>query len=425
MAYNLGKRHLQSPCCYRAPSEQTLFQYGTFVPLSLVTPLISDWDNGVSDLDNLGFQPSLGRVSEYLDWFGEHATEEINREKALSQVETGHGGLLIALLFAKCPRLRDLKLISIPKGVRPERERSQRTGSEYPSDSDETAEEHEDVAEIRENYERMMVPQEMERMEICKDNEACEQFIEQDCTQDDKMEPMDDNSLDVKVSRGQCPDGFVSLRFVAIGVASDTWMDDDRYPCSCLGLRRPPKAVFVSQTPFLRSSEVRIGRECPRNVLRGPAKAAPRSVTGRDADDLYRASRIARNPAGAQGSSLKSLIWYGFDSNSISSDDCSVDFWENAGSGECGDKAGETVLLERVIFNMIESGRYKNLKAIFLEEVEHATDRGKGTVSFKRAVAAGKAKGVKVYTRINGPVRHGIEFPEPVKHYRHQPSDTT
>ena len=74
-------------------------------------------------------------------------------------------------------------------------------------------------------------------------------------------------------------------------------------------------------------------------------------------------------------------------------------------------------MLECAIVKLIENGRYRNLEAIFLEQVERATDGGRGTVSFEKAIAAGKTAGVEIHTLTNKPMQHSISFPEPVDQY--------
>ena len=87
---------------------------------SLYTPISFGLDGGVSDLDVLEFKPLLERVGDYLDWYEEECSYgDVKQVKAFTQIESGHDGVLKALLFAKLPRLRDLKLVT----------RSQATGS--------------------------------------------------------------------------------------------------------------------------------------------------------------------------------------------------------------------------------------------------------------------------------------------------------
>ena len=630
---------------------------------SLHTPIEFGLDGGVSDLDILGFKPLLERVGDYLDWYEEECSHgDFKREKASTQIESGHDGVLKALLFAKLPRLQDLKLvtrsqatgstlswlkalIAASKGihspsqrVRPEFESSEDTDSDNTSARDEPVEECKDVVNTRENYERLLQSiyddcqdatesqfdrewdrnyknwlqdqgilrsddmevcepaeeekeqeedevtedckhgeellqkqmdaidtgrsqtadeferewevstakwtekqelEKLEKMEVCESEmqaksaqdiemDLCEADIVSNNSQDHEAEPDGDTPSESAVDTGLWPPGFASLRSVAVGVVSGTWMDDEQYPKSAAltarllrlpnivtlyfnGFRHDyddgdPEFEFVNDNDsdagneyedydfdiFDFSSSVKhlffeglgytYDEDFEEWLFGGPRKlltAAFRN-SGPDAGD-FQVGTLVRELGKAQGSNLQSLMWYGYDSGSIqcgsgegsvlclaedeldgfdvlkqlsfnvhdlstglehthwgdvpdgydSYDDYYVDYivetlpssleclvlWEDAGSGLCGDREGETVLLERAIIKMIEGDTHKNLKAVMLEQVERATEHGAGKVSFDKAIAAGKAAGVDVYTLANRPKQNPISFPEPVDQY--------
>ncbi|KAF9697845.1 hypothetical protein EKO04_004173 [Ascochyta lentis] len=139
---------------------------------SLYTPVNFGLDEIVSDLNIMGLQQLLGKVGRHLDWHEEYSYEGINREKAFAQLERGCDGLLKALLVAKLPRLRDLKLvtrsqvtgstlswlktlIASSKGVYSESKPTHHIKQEDPYTCDETAEEREDVTKTRRHFERL------------------------------------------------------------------------------------------------------------------------------------------------------------------------------------------------------------------------------------------------------------------------------
>ncbi|KAJ4361060.1 uncharacterized protein N0V89_001629 [Didymosphaeria variabile] len=79
----------------------------------------------------------------------------------------------------------------------------------------------------------------------------------------------------------------------------------------------------------------------------------------------------------------------------------------------------ESALLDRAMVKIIQDGRYKNLKAIFLQDVERAREgpRTEG-LWFQDAIAAGRAAGVDVHTLTNrGPMRHKLDFVEAPDEY--------
>ncbi|KAJ4366082.1 hypothetical protein N0V95_000309 [Ascochyta clinopodiicola] len=245
-------------------------------------------------MDILNLQPSLSKVGGYLDWFDERAFDGMygdwnHKERALRQVETGHDGVLKALLIAKCPRLRDLKfipraadkssgsalwwlktLISISKGIgrklpRPWGDDSDTEESYESNDKEEEEEVGEDDTEVVEvevenameehttfwtsvqDHDLSETEDEFNRdwesaYANWKDQNTLEEGLERmDIDEDERICRSDHNrencpmtntaTLECALKALECP-GFVSLQSVSIGVVSDTWMDESRYPCS-------------------------------------------------------------------------------------------------------------------------------------------------------------------------------------------------
>ena len=345
-----------------------------------------------------------------------------------------------------------------------------------------------------ENWQQSQMLEQMDHMDICRD----ESIPEQDSGPD---------------SGRNVPTSFTSLRQVAVGVVSGTWMDDKEYPCALgligrllllpnidtlyfNGLRCNGEDHFEENDDsrsdslisiidydcvYVRSSSVKhlffegleyeldgdvskIIFDAPRHLL----TAAFRD-SGPNSDDFHNANRIMRDLATAQGRSLQSLMWYNFkeirgDNSTLFEEGCFEKFkalkqvsfnvqdlppWWNECPGsfegpdehyvkhvadtfpaslEClvlwgdanvrdnsydGRVPDGLVLLERVLIEMIR--RTGNLKAIFLEEVESTTERGRGSTSFEKAVAAGRAKGIDVHTKCNRPALRDVGWPEPVE----------
>jgi hypothetical protein len=550
---------------------------------SLYTPVNFGIDGLVSDLDILSFQPLLERVGGYLDWYEGYSHGTINRKDGFAQLERGHDGLLKALLFAKLPRLRDLKfvtrsqtkdstlywlktLIKVSKAVHPEPDNEGLSQSDDEASSERSttdtheASEHDarllqlqidschsptqsefdqewDVAYAKWSEEQKV--QELGNHEIDEPKkdaisthdpevDLCERGAKSACSQDDGAGLDQDIPSVCATQTSLWPAGFTALRSVAVGVVSETWMDDDEYPQSdvlvaCF-IRLPNLDTLYfngfrceqddgsKEYDYDADIDGRVEDEETEMIIYDLASHSasvkhlffeglwfslesdfvawlckvPRDLrtvalrnSGPYAGDFTSASFIVGELQDNQGSSLESLMWYGFDSSSAHSGECSVvsfeedtldrfpklkhlslnvhdlatgvyrstwgdtpkgyesynDYyvqyvtealpksleslvlWEDAGSGVCGDETGETVLLERAITKIIEGGSYKHLKSIFLDQVERATDCGEGKVSFDRAVTAGRAAGVDLFTLANRPTEQSMPFPEPVDQY--------
>ena len=302
------------------------------------------------------------------------------------------------------------------------------------------------------------------------------------------------------------PSGLAALRDVAVGVPSETWMDDRSEEASThalVSLLRLPniKSVYykdlcngeaerddtykyANDLPPRSSSVEHLFLdncdELPWN-FKDALEQAPRSLLSacwRSGDHRFEDSdAFVSGFARYQGSSLESLMFYdygrdphgtihgyrctayqpdefdgcsGLKQLSISIQDvelcasgeqmhnkqegenndnvfirfvaecfpesmeCLV-LWDETGSGHAGDSPGETKLIERAVVKMIEDGHYENLKAIFLEEIEHRNPQRepRTALCFQDAITAGRERGVDIYTLTNRDhLAHKINFPE-------------
>lgn len=332
-----------------------------------------------------------------------------------------------------------------------------------------------------------------------------------------------DNFSDSGPDSGMWPPGFASLRSVAVGVVSGTWMDDDQYPKSAALVARLLRLPAIeclylnglrsevddgSGDDYENDDDSDAGSDWERDewmmynfsssvqhfffeglgyeldgdfrtwLCSVPRKLLTAAFRNSDAEggDVQRASRIVRDLAHAQGSSLQGLMWYSFDSHTLTSDVCSVvdlddenelsgfrslkqlsfnvhDFatgvhsgtwgqipsgyksledyyvdyvaqalpksleclvlWENANTGLCGNEQA----LERALVKMIEEGLYKNLRTIFIHQVKREMDSGRCRITFEKAVEAGNALGVDVFTCTNRLSEQSTSFPRPVDRF--------
>jgi hypothetical protein len=248
--------------------------WAEWVTYSLDAPCLEDGGDDVLDMDILRFRPLLGRVGEYINWFDEQAFAEIDREKAHPQIESGHDGFLKALLFAKLPRLRDLKfvprtadsgstlwwlktLLSVSEGIgfelpadqaKDPREDASDVGGEDAVEDEAVRESHEvyegflQESEFEDEWERAyeswtqdQVLEKMEHMDICRDEDISKQDSKLDNGRSERDETLKKAESIRPTDHAVRPDCFISLSRVAIGVVSGTWMDDEEYPCA-LGL---------------------------------------------------------------------------------------------------------------------------------------------------------------------------------------------
>ncbi|CAN9285603.1 unnamed protein product [Alternaria alternata] len=435
----------------------------------LYTPLVSEEDA----------TPSQHRVSKedarrYLDWLEEQSAEDLEYElieELLAQVDSGHDGLLKAMLFAKLERLQDLKFVT----------RSQDQGSCLPS----------------------------LRLLIGK------------CIKKRK-----------KIS---WPVGFRAIQKVAVGVASGTWMDDnrDKQPCTLLFsylLRLPsldsiyfdklyafeegteneenpeedewyyqellPEGKSSVKHIFLNGCSGQLGEE-EEYLWAAPRQLLTISIRFDGSDDFDGSTGTANRVTRDQKNSLQSLMWYGYITageypRNIVGDHCAIydneefdhlktlqdirhitvcaddidlcvehgrmyDHMEDLTRKHRDDEDDEgniydeeddemfaiqriatmfprtietlvlwahadesmTSLIERGLIRMVQSGRYKNLKAIFSEPMERASRHsGQKKAWFQDLIAAGKEAGVDVYTLSNQDgMQHSIEFTEAPDEY--------
>lgn len=486
----------------------------------LHTPLIAGPDRKPPQ-----FRVSREEARRYLYWFEEQLGEDLEFElveKLLAQVESGHDGLLKALLFAKLSCLEDLKFVTrsqeagsclaslrvlIAECIKKE-------GSRDSSDSDD--EDNEEPCGC----------------ENCSDgNNDSENVRQQDneSNGDCQLNVIEQRSTNTTVP---WPTGFCNIRKVAVGVASGTWMDDNREeePCSFLfsHLLRLPllnSIYFNKLCAYMDGWDMEMDpeeEECDYEVLPKGSSSVKHiflhgssGIFGEEEDDLWAAPRelltmsfrfdgseefdgstgTANALARLQKESLQSLMWYGYTDGSprnIVGNHCTIlddeefDHFkrlpamrhmsvcmndielciEHADTYQClrsdphegrddDDDQGniydednhdefivrrvatmfprtmETLVLwdhpgedmagriERGLIKMIQSGRYKKLKAIFLEATERASEGSrKEKLWYRAAVVAGKKAGVDVYTLSNQEgMQHSIEFAEAPDEY--------
>lgn len=431
----------------------------------LRTPLVSGEDDEPSEL-----RVSKDDARRYLYWFEEQRGEDLGPdliETLLDQVNSGQDGLLTALLFAKLEYLEDLKFVT----------RSQEEGS-------------------------------------CL---ASMKTLLAECIEEDTNDAW--------------PIGFRGIQRMAVGVASGTWMDDNRDQEPCIQLfayflRLPTlnsiyfnglcayeadsdmdedleEEIWDSSILLADSSSVKhiflddcrgtFGDE-DEYLWAAPRQLLTMSIRLRGCCNFDHSTSMSSRVAHLQKDSLRSLMWYGCTNGNIFGDHCTIldneefdhlkslsdirhmtvcmndiylgvehakiyndlkpfpkDRDEEDDEGNIfkeknhdrftirwiatlfprtmetlvlWDRADENMvrLIECGLIRMIQSGRYTNLKAIFLEPMERATRHlGKGDLCFQDAIAAGKEAGVDIYTLSNqGGMQHPIEFAEaPDEHDLH------
>lgn len=308
-------------------------------------------------------KPSHSRVSKeearcYLDWFEKQVGEVIDNEvmeQLLTRIESGHDGLLKALLFAKLERLKDLKFVT----------RSQKAGSCLTSLKTLIAE---CIKKQTSNDNRNKAAK-RNRCEDCsavRDNDS-KGIEEQDSKSDWDLEliTLGKCSLHSRPSASPWPSGLSGIRRVAVGVASGTWMDDNRdeEPCDFLfhHLLRLPSLYSIYFNRLCAWKEDRDWEhdpeeeECTYNIyLRGSSSVrhiflhGSSGGFGYDEDVLWEAPKAlltasfrfdgpeeydgatatANSLARAQKHSLQSLMWYGYKGNyssrNILGDHCSI-----------------------------------------------------------------------------------------------------
>ncbi|KAH6611795.1 hypothetical protein C7974DRAFT_445632, partial [Boeremia exigua] len=397
-------------------------------------------------------------VRRYLSWFEEQLGEDLELgtlEEVLNYVESGHDGLLKALLFAKLERLQDLKFIT----------RSQEEGSCLSS-----------------------------------------------------LKALIAECIKSTQKKNFWPKGFCSIQNVAVGVDSGTWMTDDRDEEHCSSLfshllRLPSLDIICfkglrawSDGDSMDYNYNEEEEQCISNILTegsssvqhiflhgcsgtfgedqdifwsAPRQLATMSIRFDGPDDFDGSTGTANVVARVQKNSLQSLMWYGYTSGwgdyprNIVGDHCAImdnedfehfetlpamkhmsicmsdielcmeregiyDRFRFASRGEpdtlvvryfatmfpptletlvLWDEADEhlTRLVERGLIKMMQNGRYKTLKRIFSEPMESACQGwSEGKLWFKDAIAAGMEAGVDVYTLSSNQeeMPHSIEFAE-------------
>lgn len=429
----------------------------------------------------LNGKPAETRVTRedarrYLYWFEEQVGEDLQPEVVdglLNCVESGHDGVLKALLFARLERLEDLKFVT----------RSQKEGSCL-------------------TILRVLIAQ---------------------CIKEEQ------NTI-------SWPTGFCRIRKVAVGTSSGTWMDDNRDEehCSSLfaHLLRLPSLYtlcFKGLHTWSDGSSTEYNEEedgCEYDVLpEGSSSVKHIFLHGcqgnfGDNDDVFWAAPHqllsmsvrfdgrcdfdgstghASAVAGFQEKSLQSLMWYGYTNGwgdyprNIVGDHCAImdneefdhfktlpamkhmsismsdieicmyharmydrlrfksrdepddvdekgDIYHEKDEDEFAvrrfatmfpptletlvlfDHAPEhlTKLVERSLIKMMQNGRYNNLKAFYTEPMEYACrDWSEGSRWLEDVIAVGEKTGVDVYTLSSNheEMRHVINFAEAPDEY--------
>lgn len=125
----------------------------------------------------------------------------------------------------------------------------------------------------------------------------------------------------------------------------------------------------------------------------------------------------------ADGESNSAVIERFFDESFPRSTE-TLTFWDELDSGHIHWEPSKEVGFENAIIKLIESEEHKNLKAIFLEEVERVRFGTVGAeprtdaVWFRKAIEVGRQHGVDVHTLTNrNEVMHRIDFPEAPDRY--------
>ncbi|KAL1600806.1 hypothetical protein SLS60_007194 [Paraconiothyrium brasiliense] len=485
--------------------------WGEWQTFSLQTPLVCESECGPSQL-----RVSREEAGVYLKWFesqlGEGLEDELV-EELMEQVERGKDGILKALLFAKLTRLRDLKFVTREQDegsclatVRLLISKRLRYGGRSSEDND-SGNESDDEPDV---------------------------YMGSGNDSDSDWESVDSDNVEPRTTTASWPPGFASIRTVAVGVSSGTWMDDPREdPCALLfaHLLRLPRisSIYFSKLRTIEedtfafdeneddygydvlpegSSSVQhiflhgcdeLAEDVEDAIWAAPRELLTLCLRYDGESEIWGATGIANMLARAQKDSLRGLMWYGYAYGSLQGDHCTVldneefdhfkrlpavthmsvsmqdielvmehaDTYQRLELDAVAERDDEddkgdvyddvhnkneffvrrlatlfprsmetlvlwghldeedvwnrdkTTLLERAIVKIIQDGRYQNLKAIFLQDVERT--RGaprKKKLWFQDAIAAGAAAGVDVHTLTNrGPMRHSLDFVEAPDEY--------
>lgn len=496
-------------------------------PFDLHTPLIH-----IPDSKPYHLRVSRDDLRRYLYWFEDQLGEDLGFElieKLLAQAESGHDGLLKALLFARLERLKDVKFVT----------RSQEAGSCLTSMR----------TLIAECIKKKASDDEKERAAKkkacdCGSCTAKRANNNQDAeTQGTKshwdlvLNGSEKCALHSKSHSSPWPVGFFNIGKVAVGVASGTWMDDNRdgndvEPCTFLfsHLLRLPSlhSIYFSKLLgamddyegdidpeeeecdydvlpvgsssvehiFLHGCGGSFG-ECQEDLWAGPRQLSTMSFRADRSEEFDYATSTASALARAQKHSIQSLMWYGYTNGSprnIVGDHCAIldneefesikrlpalkqmsvcigdieicmdcadmselykskddqDNHDHDDQGNIYDEKDyrsfkiryaaalfprtlETLVLwdrpcdenpediEESLVKMIKCGRYKNLKAIYLEATEKPFEGCSPKIEeswLQEVIKAGKDSGVDVYTFSNQEgMRHSVTFTEAPDEY--------
>lgn len=279
--------------------------------IDIRVPRISP-ESGVSDADALRQRVSSDEVQRWLEWFrgntgwNSEATSEVCR-----LVEEGYDGMLKALLIAKCPRLRDVKFVT----------RGQEKGSALAS------------------LQLLMM--------YCLGYGAG----------GDSGSDNGDESNDGDAPPAIWPVGLCSIRSIAVGVTSNTWLDDFHEEPSVLLF------AYLLRLPELHSIYYSGLRSTDWNDVDGESENYGHEIFSQDSSSvqhiflhgcdtldydvedilwcmpenlLTMSFRYDGNTwlegttatfnllAKYQGYTLQELMWYGYDNGTVQGDHCYV-----------------------------------------------------------------------------------------------------
>ncbi|KAF2025589.1 hypothetical protein EK21DRAFT_76061 [Setomelanomma holmii] len=407
----------------------------------LHTPLIAGRDSKPSP-----FRVSKEDARRYLYWLEEQLGEDLDFElvqELLTQVESGHDGVLKALLFAKLSRLEDLKIVT----------RSQEAGSSLTS-----------LRILISKYSTTATaPWPMGFCSIQKVAVG----VTSGTWMDDNRDEEPSTFLFSCLLRLPSLNSIYFNKLRAYMDCDDMGSDQEEEECNYEML---PKGCSSVKHIFLHGCSGSLGEE-EDDLWKAPRELLTVSLRHDGPEEFDGSTGTANALARVQKDSLQSLMWYGYTghygSRNIIGDHCAIldneefdrykrlpamkqmsasvydidlcNIYDEDDHDEfivrrvatmfprtmetlvLWDHPDESLapLLERGIIKMIQGGQYKNLKSIFLEATERATGgEKKEKLWYQDATAAGKTAGVDIHTLTNREVmQHSIEFVEASDEY--------
>lgn len=305
-------------------------------------PLIADPDNEPSHL-----RVAREDVRRYLYWFEGEVGEDLEFdavEGLLTHIDSGHDGLLKALLFARLERLEDLKFVT----------RLQEAGSCLTSLRTLIAEcIKKKASDDEKEEEASRKPCDCAKCTAERDQNNKDTNMQDDNSDWDRMlDRIEKRSVHLTSPNTPWPVGFLNIRKMAVGVESGTWMDDDRdeEPCNFLFLhllRLPslnsiyfkrlcawedgwdweyneeeeeceysvcPKGSSSVKHIFLHGSSGRFGED-QDSLWGAPQELLTVSFRFDGPEEFDGATGTANSLARVQKNSLQSLMWYGCQGN--------------------------------------------------------------------------------------------------------------